>query len=528
IDPNLYFAILTDFADADQQHQPNDEVLITRATNGICALNHQYPCDSQQQKPSGPFYLLHRERRWNPNEGRWMGWERKRGKLQELNQLLRGSANTSYTVQIGDMSALSAVKFVITLDADTILLRQGAQRLVATLAHPLNRAEFDTHGRVTAGYTLLQPRTDITPVSASRSIFTRIFAGDVGLDLYSHAVSNVYQDLFGTGIYIGKGIYDVDAFERSLKDRIPENALLSHDLFEGVHGRVGLVSDIVLFEDYPPHYLVYMRRSSRWIRGDWQLLPWLLPRVRYAGKGTIPNDLSVIDRWKILDNLRRSLLAPMLLLLFVAAWLWLPGPKWAWTLFGILTPAVPLIAGVLASLVRNAFDHTNQIDAHGSQWHSIIEPLQNSILRWLLELAFIPYETFLALGGISVTLVRLLFTRKNLLEWVTAAQAARDSGYEIRWRVMRKRMLTALIVTAVLVMLIIFIHPSSLLTALPLLVAWLLSPEIAYLISRPVERAPEVLSSTQNKLLRMLARRTWLFFEQYVGPEDHWLPPDHF
>ena len=524
-DPNLSFALLTDFPDAEQQRLLKDDVLIEQAASGIRALNQKYPLVSGGA--TGQFYLLHRERRWNASEKRWMGWERKRGKLQELNQLLRGSTNTSYTAQIGDISRLPAVKYVITLDADTILLRQGAQRLVATLAHPLNRAEFDARGRVTAGYTLLQPRTDITPISASRSIFTRIFAGDVGLDLYSRAVSNVYQDLFGTGIYIGKGIYDVDAFERSLKDRIPENALLSHDLFEGIHGRVGLATDIILFEDYPPHYLVYMRRSTRWIRGDWQLLPWLLPRVRHAGKGAIPNDLSVIERWKILDNLRRSLLAPMLLLLFIAGWLWLPGPTWAWTLFGILTPAVPLIAGTLGSLVRNALDHANPA-RESPPWRNIFEPLRDSVLRWLLELAFIPYETFLALGGIAITLVRVVFTRKNLLVWVTAAQAARESGHEISRRVIRKRMMTALIATTVLVALIMWINPAALSAALPLLAAWLLSPEIAYLISRPVDRRPEMLSREQQKLLRKLARRTWLFFEQFVGPEDHWLPPDHF
>ena len=520
-DPYLSFALLTDFPDAPQQHLPGDDALIEQAANGIRRLNRKY-----LRERATPFYILNRERRWNANEARWMGWERKRGKLQELNHLLRRDTDTSYTVQIGDLSALPAIKYVITLDADTLLLRQGAQRLVATLAHPLNQAEFNAAGQVTAGYTLLQPRIEITPVSAGRSLFTRIFAGDVGLDLYTHAVSDVYQDLFGTGIYIGKGIYDVDAFERSLKDRIPENALLSHDLFEGIHGRVGLATDIVMFEDYPPHYLVYMRRSSRWIRGDWQLLPWLLPRVRHAGKGSIPNILSVIDKWKILDNLRRSLLAPMLLLLFMASWLWLPGSIVVWTLFGVLTPAVPLIAGALSSLVRNALARNKPSGEHG--WLSIIKPLQDSVLRWLLELAFLPYETFLVLGGILVTLVRVVVTRRNLLEWVTAAQAARESGYEISWRVVRKRMTTAFLYTAVVATLMAFVNPPALIPALPLLLVWLLSPEIAYLISLPTDRAPEALSEGQQQLLRKLARRTWLFFEQFVGPEDHWLPPDHF
>jgi len=277
-----------------------------------------------------------------------MGWERKRGKLHQLNLLLRGKGKAAFSVQIGNMEVLREIKYVITLDVDTIMPSQAAQRLVATLAHPLNRAEFDPHsGATVAGYTLLQPRMEITSTSANRSRFTRIFAEDVGLDLYTRAVSNVYQDLFGEGIYVGKGIYDIDAFERSLADRMPENALLSHDLIEGIHGRVGLVTDIVLFEDYPPHYFVYLRRSRRWIRGDWQLLPWLLPIVPSAGKKLLPNTLSVIGRWKILDNLRRSLLSPALFVLFVAGWLWLSGSPFVWTLAGLLTPAVPVLSGLV-------------------------------------------------------------------------------------------------------------------------------------------------------------------------------------
>jgi len=242
-----------------------------------------------------------------------MGWERKRGKLHELNLLLRGRGETAFSVHIGDLEVLGEIKYVITLDADTILPREGAQRLVATLAHPLNRAVFDPRsGAVVAGYTVLQPGVEITSTSANLSRFTRIFAGDVGLDLYTRAVSNVYQDLFGEGIYIGKGIYDVDAFERSLAGRMPENSLLSHDLIEGIHGRVGLVTDVVLYEEYPPHYFVYLRRSRRWIRGDWQLLPWLLPWVPSVDNRPLPNTLSVIAQWKILDNLRRSLLSPNL------------------------------------------------------------------------------------------------------------------------------------------------------------------------------------------------------------------------
>ncbi|HEX7588771.1 MAG TPA: hypothetical protein VF478_10685, partial [Anaerolineae bacterium] len=292
-DANLYFALLTDLTDTPQPRRSGDDALVEQARAGIHALNEKYP-----RKTYGPFYLFHRDPRWNPREEQWMGWERKRGKLHQLNLLLRGGAETAFSVQTGDLEVLREIKYVITLDTDTVMPREAAQRLVAALAHPLNHAEFDPRtGAVTAGYTVLQPGIEITSTSVNRSRFTRIFAGDVGLDLYSRAVSNTYQDLFGEGIYVGKGIYDIDAFERSLAGRMPENALLSHDLIEGIHGRVGLVTDIVLYEDYPPHYFVYLRRSRRWIRGDWQLLPWLLPRVPRVGKGTIPNALSIIGRW---------------------------------------------------------------------------------------------------------------------------------------------------------------------------------------------------------------------------------------
>ena len=375
-DPHLYFALLTDLADAPRQHMLKDDPLVEQAVSGIRALNEKY-----HRETSSPFYLLHRDPKWNPREEQWMGWERKRGKLHQLNLLLRGSGETAFSVQTGDLNVLREIKYVITLDTGTLMPRGTAHRLIATLAHPLNRAEFDPRsGAVIAGYTLLQPGIEITSTSVNLSRFTRIFAGDIGLDLYSRAVSNTYQDLFGEGIYVGKGIYDIDAFERSLAGRMPENALLSHDLIEGIHGRVGLVTDVILFEDYPPHYFVYIRRSRRWIRGDWQLLPWLLPRVPSVEKGTIPNTLSIIARWKILDNLRRSLLSPALLILFVAGWLWLPGSPLAWTLAGLLTPAVPVLTGLVIGLIQSV---------RGKSWHANVSSTRSKTAwcagfwRWL-------------------------------------------------------------------------------------------------------------------------------------------------
>ena len=510
-DTHLYFALLTDLPDTPQQRKSGADPLVAQVTAGICALNEKY-----HRETSGPFYLFHRDPKWNPHEERWMGWERKRGKLHQLNLLLRGGAETAFSVQTGDLDVLREIKYVITLDADTLMPREAAHRLVATLAHPLNRAEFDPRsGAVIAGYTLLQPGIEITSTSVNRSRFTRIFAGDVGLDLYSRAVSNAYQDLFGEGSYVGKGIYEIDAFERSLAGQMPENALLSHDLIEGLYGRVGLVTDVVLFEDYPPHYFVYLRRSRRWIRGDWQLLPWLLPRVPAVDKGTIPNDLSVIGRWKILDNLRRSLLAPALLALFVAGWLWLPGSPLVWTLAGGLTLAMPVLTGLVLGLVQAV---------SGSPWRQVFRAFQTGLVRWVLALAFILYETLLTLGGIAITLVRLFVTRKHLLQWTSYADTVRVFAGGVTFN----HILAAILSTGAVAGLIILINPTALFGVLPLLIVWLLSPVIAWWISRPIDHAPDPLSADETARLRNLARRTWFFFEQFVGPEDHWLPPDYF
>ncbi len=514
-DDHLVFALLTDFSDAAQEKMPEDDALLERARAGIEILNQKYMLATGR-----PFYLLHRRRLWNPKEGVWMGWERKRGKLHELNQLLRDSGPSSFSDLVGDLDRLRRVRYVITLDADTQLEQGGAQALVATLAHPLNRAEFDPlTGAVAAGYTLLQPRAEITPTSANVSLFTHIFSGDTGLDLYTRAVSNVYQDLFGEGIYIGKGIYDVDAFERSLSGRVPENTLLSHDLFEGIHGRAGLVTDIVILEDYPPNFLVHMQRMRRWMRGDWQILPWLLPRVPDGRGGTRPNSLSVIDRWKILDNLRRSLLAPSLLALLVAGWLFLPGSPLAWTIVGALAPAMPVMTGLLAELLRGA--------RRGAR-RGITRHLFYAGARWLLALVFLPYEALTAADAIVTTLWRLFVTRRGLLRWTTAAETVRIFGLSGSSTATQRRFLAARALAAVLVIAAAVHSLDALCAASPLLIAWMLSPEIAHLIGRPLRHEPPPLSQEQRYVLRTLARRTWLFFEQFVGPEDNWLPPDYF
>lgn len=511
-DPHVTFALLTDFADAPEKHRPEDEALLEQAREGINALNERYP--------QRPFYLFHRERLWNPQEGVWMGWERKRGKLEEFNRLLRGQGDTTYVVKDGDLSILPDIRYVITLDADTILPREAGQRLIGTLAHPLNRPQFDPEtGRVVAGYTVVQPRTEVKPVSAGRSHFARLFSGSTGLDLYTHAVSDVYQDLFGEGIYVGKGIYDVDAFCRSLEGRVPENALLSHDLFEGLHGRAGLATDIILYEDYPEGYLTYAHRLHRWIRGDWQLLPWLRRRVPHREKGSVPNPLTLIDRWKIVDNMRRSLVAPAVLVLLVAGWLWLPGSPWVWTLLAALAPTGALLSGLVARVFRQV-----ERDSSGG---SLTSMLQRQVVRWLLFLVFLPYEALIALDAIATVFVRFT-TRKRLLQWTTAAHTVTLFGEQRKVNLVWREMYGASLLALLLGGLILWLDAPTLVVALPFLLAWLLSPQVALWLSQPIERRPAPLQPEQKRLLRSLARSTWLYFEQFVGPDDHWLPPDHF
>ena len=540
-EPGLLFALLTDFRDADHEFLPEDKELIAYAVTAIETLNIKYNrtspgkdtnavSENGQETGAGLdrgelFYLLHRKRLWNPNEGKWMGWERKRGKLHELNLLLRGGTNLSFTTLTDDMNtskdALQHVRFVITLDADTILPRGAACRLAGTLAHPLNQAVFDEiTGQIVSGYSILQPRMEIHPRSANHSWFTRFFAGDTGLDLYTLAVSDAYQDLFGEGIYVGKGIYDVDAFKRSVDNHIPENTVLSHDLLEGLMGRAGLVTEITMIEDYPQNYFIQVVRQRRWIRGDWQLLPWLFQPDKH---GLV---FSIIDRWKMFDNLRRALLAPSLLLIFILGLIFLPGLAGLWTAVVLLSLSIPLVTSAARSTFR----------IMGGEYPMVaLRPLGWDLLRWLLAVAFLPYEAYISLDAILTTLYRLLISHHNLLQWTTAAQTARVFGLHNRpivaWQKMGPSVLLALILTTWLQFVSDFTRSAvarTLFYASPVLLLWVLSPLIVWWINRPITKRTVPLNEEQVNLLRQVTRRTWGFFERFVGPEDHWLPPDHY
>jgi len=509
-DPRIGYALLTDFADAPAHRMPRDRELLDAARDGIESLNRRYGVSSD----AGPFHLLHRERRWSTSERCWMGWERKRGKLEELNRLLAGATDTSYTERVGATDFLQDIRFVITLDADTRIARDGARELIAIASHPLNRPRHDHTGRVVAGHGILQPRLEILPEMANRSRFARLFSGDTGLDPYTLAVSDTYQDLFGEGIYVGKGLYDVDAFRRSLDGRIPPSTLLSHDLIEGLFARPALVTDVVFFEDYPTHQLAQLLRAQRWIRGDWQLLPWLV-RPASAGLDELPPMKSVIGRWKILDNLRRSLLAPALVALLTLGWLALPVPL-LWTGLALLTLAMPVLMGLAIGFVRMPMEKSRTLGRE----------LGGALTRFTLAAAFLPVEAAMALHSIGVTLWRVYVSRRHLLQWTTAADVDRRSDRAASLvRAPAYRIAAAF--TLVLAGATSAAGGGRFQAASPLLILWLFSPVLSRFLHNPAIPRMVPLDRADRDRLRLLARRTWLFFEAFVGPADRWLPPDN-
>jgi cyclic beta-1,2-glucan synthetase len=519
-DGHVHFALLSDWIDAPTETTPEDERLLAAAAAGIARLNarHGAPGTGGER-----FLLFHRRRIWSAGEGKWMGWERKRGKLDELNHLLMGAGDTTFVQPGGRGPRVPPdVRYVITLDADTRLPRGAATRLVGTMAHPLNRPTFDARaGRVVDGYAVLQPRiTPSIPIRPTTSLFQRIFAGPTGLDPYASATSDVYQDLFGEGSYTGKGIYDVAAFTAALEGRVPENALLSHDLFEGIFARAGLVTDIELFEDFPTDYEVAAGRQYRWARGDWQLLPWIVKGDVIGGaRGTW---ISPIGIWKIVDNLRRTLSPPAAWLTLVAGWALPDGAPFVWTAFALGTIALPALLPAFADVIpaRPGISKRTHIRSVGRSF--VLATSQVA-----LGVTFLAHQAWLMGDAIARTLVRLYLTRRRLLEWTAAAQAESELSHDVTGAYGRMR--GALVLTAVAAMLVALQRPESAGLAGPFLLLWALSPLAARLVSRSPRQSPtQALSRSDADLLRTTARRTWRFFEIFVGADDSFLPPDNF
>ena len=512
-DTNLHFGLLTDLVDAGQEVVPEDEHLLILARQGIEALNKKYHASS--------FFLFPRQRRWDSEEKIWRGYERKRGILGELNSLLRGGSENSFSIITGDVSILAGIKYVITVDEDTRMPYDSARRLVETMAHPLNHPRFDENKQYVAdGYSILHPRLSSGMPEADRSRFVKLFGGEPGIDPYTREVSDVYQDIFGEGSFTGKGIYDVDAFSQTLGGRFPDNLILSHDLLEGSYARAALVSDVQFYEDYPYRYTTDVSRRHRWIRGDWQIASWLLTRVPGPGGLVMDNPITGLSRWKIFDNLRRSLVTPAQILLLFLAWLMMPQPGF-WTAVVVGAVLAPSVLACIRVILNKSAELP--LKKH-------LDYAARAIIRYLaqagLSLTFLPYEAYFSLDAVFRTGWRMLFTHKLLLEW-NSSSSSKGSGRSDLAGIYRSMWIApaAAIATASY---LVFWRPDVPYTVWPLLASWCLAPAVAWWISLPLDPPKAELSQDQTIFLRKLSRRTWKFFETFVGPENNWLPPDNY
>ena len=513
---NLHFGLLTDFMDADAATMPGDDDLLTLAKKRIEELNEKHTTPE-----SNTFYLFHRPRTWNPREKRWMGYERKRGKLSALNAFLRERGRSDFSLVVGDQGILSNVKYVITLDSDTQLPRESVWKFVATMAHPLNQPVYDPKKkRVTIGYGILQPRVEPSMPKTAVSLYLKMQGNLSGIDPYTKVSSDVYQDLFGEGSFIGKGIYDVDVFEKALDGRLPENRILSHDLLEGCYARSGLISDVHLYEESPSQYQIDVKRHHRWIRGDWQIGAWMLPFIPDSRGHLIKNRLSGLSRWKIFDNLRRSVTPLALTSLLLVGWFVLPF-SWFWTAVVTIIVLSPLMAAAVWQLINKPEDISLKLHAI-----EVGISVRNFLIRFVFGLAVLPYEAYKNADAIVRTNWRMVISHKKLLQWTPSAAATRTYKNDLRH--VYADMWIAPFLSVATVAVLAYLDAAALYVAGPILLLWLFAPAIAWRLSREETEKKANLSEAQNLFLHKSARRTWSFFEQFVTAEENWLPPDNF
>ncbi len=512
-DPNIHFGLLTDLPDTTTRPPDTDDnPLVILALRLVNELNSKYA-----GQHGGSFFLLHRHRVFNARQGVWMGWERKRGKLLDLNKLILHAFDT-FPVKAGPLHLLDRVRYVITLDSDTQLPRGAAARLTGTIAHPLNQAIVDPRLRiVTAGYGILQPRVGVSVGSASRSRMASLYSGETGFDIYTRAVSDAYQDLFGEGIFTGKGIYEVSVLHQLLDRRFPRNALLSHDLIEGAYVRAGLATDIEVIDDYPSHYSAHTRRKHRWLRGDWQIMRWIFSPVPDEFGRAVPNPISTISRWKILDNLRRSLLEPLTFLLFIFGWFFLPGGPIYWT---IATLIVLLLPGFvqLGFNISRALLNASIVTAKDG-----LSTFASSLGITVLNLIFLPHHMLLSIDAIVRSLNRTLISGKNLLDWETAAQAETGTSTSSLDQYLSLSPVLALFFAGALT----WARPHALLAAAPVLVLWAIAPVAAFWLDSPPRRVEGPLSPADSSFLRRQALQIWRYFSEFGNEQNHWLIPDN-
>jgi cellobiose phosphorylase len=515
-DNYLHFGLLTDFTDSKQEKDTNDNMLLEYARTGISALNEKYT-----EKTNGLFFLFHRPRKWNPKEKRWMGYERKRGKLMALNAFLKHGFSDSFSLIEGNTSFLTTVKYVITLDTDTQLPPESAYKLIGTMAHPLNHPVVDFKRNVVVkGYGILQPRVAITLSSSQRSLYSRLFTDDSGIDPYTRTVSDVYQDIFHEGSFVGKGIYDVETFTEVLGNRFPENKILSHDLLESTYIRSGLVSDVEIFEPYPSGYNMDVNRRHRWIRGDWQIIQWLFSKVPTFDGGSAVNPISMLGRWKIADNLRRSLVPLCTLLFFIGFCILFPQKVWAGVLILLGLIILPFLFVVVTNIIRKSKDQPWSLHLR--------ETMQTSghhLQQTLFSLVTLPYDAYYNVDAIIRSLWRLIFSHKYLLQWQTSEDADRTARNSLASFYASMWFSPAI---AIVCGILLGTYNPILLYTLPFLVVWILAPYIAWYISRPIKEKTPELSQEQKLLLHRISRKTWYFFETFVNEKENWLPPDNF
>ncbi|MBV9990724.1 MAG: glycosyl transferase [Alphaproteobacteria bacterium] len=520
-DANFSFALLSDWRDSEMEHAPGDDALLEEAKEGIARLNERYGPNGNGAR----FHLLHRKRVWNPSEEKWIGWERKRGKLHELNRLLRGATDTTFMALDGEPPRLAeGVRYVITLDADTRMPIGTARRLVGKMAHPLNKPVFDPAcGLVVEGHAILQPRvTPSLPIGKEGSLFQRIFSGPNGLDPYALAISDVYQDLFEEGSFVGKGIYDVDVFEAALHGQIRENTVLSHDLLEGIFARAGLATDIEVVEEFPSRYDVSAARQHRWTRGDWQLLPYIFGFGKTAHDDVRRTRLPPMGRWKLIDNLRRSLSAPTALLALLLAWALPLRAAAVWTGIVLFTIALPPLLPAIVAVVPPR--------AHVSlrnHYRALLRDIELGLMQTGFLITFLAHQAWLMVDAVSRTLCRLFIHRRRLLEWVTAAQARRNSSFDSR--ALATQIAASLAFAFVVGLAVVLENHRTAPIAGPFLALWVLSPLVARWASLPPANDGHMaVAQGDARALRLIARRTWSFFEAFVTADDNHLPPDNF
>lgn len=512
---NIYFAILGDLKDYNEENMIKDKEILNCGIDIVKKLNYKY------SSKEDIFYFLSRKRTYSKTQGRWMGLERKRGAIMEFNKLIRGYKDTTYSVISSDIACLMSAKYIITLDADTILPIGAAKKLIGTISHPLNHPVIDSKmGLVREGYGLIQPRIGIDIESTNRSLFSSIFGGKGGIDTYTTAVSDVYQDLFGEGIFTGKGIYEIDTFLTILDKAIPQNRILSHDLLEGSYIRAGLAQDIELIDGYPGKYISYILRLHRWIRGDWQLIKWLFPLVENSEGKSVKNPLSSLSRWKIFDNLRRSLLYPSLLILIFIGLFILPS-SFFWLGIALLTLAFPVFIGFFNLCLSLFYIRDNKKSGVG-----IGEVIKIPFYQAMILLILLPFNSFMVLDAAIRTLFRVFISKKNLLEWVTAAEVERKAKDGLASYI--NRMYISPILGILIILLTFNFNKAYLIASVILGLTWILSPYAAYYLS--INKMPyrEQISYEDELILRRIARKTWAFYEDMAGKDDNYLPPDNY